>query len=528
MTTTQAIGSLPRRAATFDGFVHREGTGIVDGSGRPIALRGVGLGNWLLPEGYMWRFGPGAESPREIEGLVERHVGAAAAARFWEAFRDAFIAEEDVRAIAAAGFDHVRLPINARIVQDEEGAPIEAGFALIDRLIDWCRSHGLWVLLDLHGAPGGQTGTNIDDSPNGKPELFMSPEYRHRTLELWRELARRYRDEPVVLGYDLLNEPLPNEWQHRYAGELQRLYRDLTRAIRDIDTHHLIMYEGSHWATNWSIFDEAWDENCALQFHKYWSAADTESVAPYLEVRERLQLPIYMGEGGEHNLEWLYAAFRLFEAHGIGWNLWPWKKLDTLTSPVSVRPPEGWDRLVESIDGAPLSATDAQQILDELLEAVRFERCDHRADVAAAVFGEQPAVIPAWAFGFRGAGESYSSSGRSSVDGLRSADGVRLRYARDEAHPESPFAFTWGAAFGVDELIVADLRAGDWLEFEVSPATDPDAYVALDAHGSPAAVGIDRTSRGLRVLASAATTLAWLKSRQSTYPLVALPHHGRA
>ncbi|MGN6503322.1 MAG: glycoside hydrolase family 5 protein, partial [Pseudolysinimonas sp.] len=223
-----AASGFTRRPASFDGFVRARGTAIVDGSGRELLLRGVGLGNWMLPEGYMWRFGPGAESPREIEALVERLLGPDAAAAFWGGFRERFITERDIERIAAAGFDHVRLPINARVIQDDAGEPIEQGYAMIDRLIEWCRAHRLWVLLDLHGAPGGQTGTNIDDSPHGKPELFMEPRYRELTLRLWRDLASRYAAETVVLGYDLLNEPLPNEWQHVYADELVELYRELT------------------------------------------------------------------------------------------------------------------------------------------------------------------------------------------------------------------------------------------------------------------------------------------------------------
>jgi endoglucanase len=334
------------RPAEFSGFVHAQAGQLVDGLGAELQLRGVGLGNWLLPEGYMWKFGPGAESPREIEALVIGLLGDTSAKAFWNDFQDTYISKEDIAKIASSGFDHVRLPINSRVVMTEEGLPIEAGFALIDRVIEWCREHRIWVLLDLHGAPGGQTGTNIDDSPNDKPELFMDSRYWDQTLELWRLIATRYSDETVVLGYDLLNEPLPNGWQYEYVAELSQLYRELTQVIRAVDTNHLIVYEGTHWATNWDLFTEVWDANSMLQFHKYWSAPDTASIQKFLDARDRLGLPIYMGESGENNLEWLYTAFRLYEAHGIGWNFWPWKKMETITSPVSVLAPLGcsWGR----------------------------------------------------------------------------------------------------------------------------------------------------------------------------------------
>ena len=524
-TTQPSARTFAPRPANFNGFVRRDRTELVDGDGRPLVLRGVGLGNWLLPEGYMWRFGPGAESPREIEALVERLVGASDAHIFWHEFRDRYITEDDIAAIAAFGFDHVRLPINARVVQDAAGRPIEAGYALIDRLIEWCRTHRIWVLLDLHGAPGGQTGTNIDDSPNNLPELFMDERHRRDTVELWRELARRYRDEPVVLGYDLLNEPLPNEWQHRYADELVALYRDLTAAIREIDQRHLIMYEGSHWATNWSIFTEVWDENSALQFHKYWSPADVASIAPFLEARDRLGLPIYMGEGGEHNLEWLYAAFRLYEAHGIGWNLWPWKKVETLTSPASVVAPDRWDEVIASAGGdTSLGRDEARAVLESLLDAVAIDRCILRPEVVAAVTGDRPVVMPAWAYGFAGSGKSFAAAGGSTVANLREGDSVGLRFATAGPHPDNPFEHRAGAPFHADELIVVDLAAGEWLVYEVGAETDAAEYATVGPDREPIAASVERVERGIRVTAEASTTLAWLVAGGAEYPLVAFDH----
>lgn len=527
--TQSSDRTFARRPANFNGFVRREGTRLVDGDGRPLLLRGVGLGNWLLPEGYMWRFGPGAESPREIEALVERLVGTSDAEEFWREFRHRYITEHDIAAIADFGFDHVRLPINARVVQDAAGRPIESGYALIDRLIDWCRDHRLWVLLDLHGAPGGQTGTNIDDSPNNLPELFMDEQYRRHTVDLWRELARRYRDEPVVLGYDLLNEPLPNEWQHRFADELVALYRDLTAAIREIDERHLIMYEGSHWATNWSIFTDVWDENSALQFHKYWSPADVSSIAPFLEARERLGLPIYMGEGGEHNLEWLYAAFRLYEAHGIGWNLWPWKKIETLTSPASVVAPGRWDDVIATVGGdTRLARDEARAVFAELLDAVAIDRCILRPEVVAAVTGDRPAVIPAWAYGFGGAGESFAAAADPAVASLREGDSVGLRFATAGPHPDNPFEHRAGEPFAAAERIVVDLAPGEWLAFDVGAETDAAAYAPLGLDREPVPATVERVARGIRVTADASLSLAWLVAEGAEYPLVALDDHEHA
>lgn len=489
------------------GFVHRDGGRIVDGAGRELRLRGVGIGNWLLPEGYMWRFGPGAQSPREIEALIERMVGPDAAAEFWQRFQDEFFAEADVAQIAAMGFDHIRLPINSRIVMDDSGAFLDRGFQLIDRAIEWSRTHGLLVLLDLHGAPGGQTGTNIDDSPRNRPELFMDARYREQTIVLWTELARRYRDEPVVMGYDLLNEPIPNDWQHTYADALAQLYRDLTAAIRAVDAQHLIMYEGSHWATNWDIFTEVWDANSCLQFHKYWSSPDVASIQKFLDARDRLGLPIYMGEGGENNPEWLYAAFRLYEAHSIGWNFWPWKKVDTVTSPLSITPPDGWEDVKAMAGGGPaIERERAHRILWQLLDNLDAARCERRTAVLDAVFGRHPSVLPAWGFGYDGAGVSYRTNSARPLATIRADDDVTIDYLVPRAAEANVFEHHFGAEPSVEERLVVRLEAGDWLRY---PMTGADAgYRALTPDGAVSpAVEIEPECDALKLIATGPATL---------------------
>lgn len=498
-------------------FVRAERGRLVGPDGAPLLLRGVGLGNWLLPEGYMWGFGGRTASPRQIEALVTDLVGEAAAARFWREFREVFVTQADVAAIAAAGFDHVRLPINWRVLMTADGAWLEDGFALVDRLVDWCEDAGLRVLLDLHGAPGGQTGTNIDDS-DGRPELFMDDRFADLTVALWTELARRHASRTAVLGYDLLNEPLPNEWQDVYRDALVALYRRITEAVRAVDPHHLLMYEGTHWATNWELFTEVWDANSALQFHKYWSPADRPSIEAFLDTGRRLGLPIYMGEGGENTPEWLAAAHQLYEDHGIGWNFWPWKKIETATSPLSVVAPPGWDAVVAYADGdGPRPARgEAERVLAELLDAVRVERCVRRDDVVAALFRRAPVQLPAGGFTFAGAGTSYGTTLARPHPGLRPDDGVTLR--RRDGGTDLDFAHPRRA--GAEADVVAHLEPADWLAFE--PEVPPGLWDVVVLGGSAAApaVEVDGARLDVRPAPESATDddAAWVASYEAASP----------
>ncbi len=501
---TDLVGPAANR---FDGFVHAEGRVVRDGLGKAVLLRGVGLGNWLLPEGYMWKFGDEASSPRAIEEVIRGLLGETAAREFWSEYHDRFIGEGDIQLIADTGFDHVRLPINSRIVMTYDGDLIEEGFRLIDRLIGWCRTYGLWVLLDLHGAPGGQTGTNIDDSPNGKPELFMDRRYRDQTIHLWEQIAERYRDETVVLGYDLINEPLPNEWQHIYKDELAELYRDLTQAIRQIDTNHLLVYEGSNWATNWEIFTEVWDANSMLQFHRYWCAPDRSSIQEYLDVRDRLNLPIYMGEGGENNPEWIYTATRLYEQHDVGWNFWPWKKVDTVTSPVSIVPPAGWPQVVAFAGGdRSVDVKNAADILRWYLDNLLVENCEWRQPVVNALFARAPLTIPAWGFSLAETEASARTTPAIKTPLIRATDQVAIDFADPKSGLESPnWHHSDGRGYAPEEVLAVQLQPGDSLRYMVAAQAGKPSVTILDTEGNAAPVLWTQSGDTLEVTAHGPT-----------------------
>lgn len=104
--------------------------------------------------------------------------------------------------------------------------------------------------------------------------------------------------------------------------------------------------EGLHWATNFSCFTEVIDDNILLHFHKYWSNPDKESIKAYVDKREGLGVPIFMGEGGENSLAWYFEAFRLYEQHDIPTNFWSYKKMETKNSVISFDKPDKWDEFL--------------------------------------------------------------------------------------------------------------------------------------------------------------------------------------
>src|SRR5205085_12311760 len=179
----------------------------------------------------------------------------------------------ELQRISELGFNCVRPALNARLFLTEGESPkyLPHGFELVDNLISWCRRYRVYVILDMHAAPGGQTGQNIDDGIDDEPRLFSEPKSQDRLVELWVKLATRYKDEPIVAGYDLLNEPLPERTgaAPKYKAKLESLYKRINEAIRQIDKKHMITLEGADWANDWSVFGRRFDSNLFYQFHYY-------------------------------------------------------------------------------------------------------------------------------------------------------------------------------------------------------------------------------------------------------------------
>ncbi len=292
-------------------FAHTQQKEIVDGSGKPLLLRATNLGNWFVPEGYMWLFDGGPQSAREIEGLVTELFGPDKAADFWHQYRDNYITRKDIHLLREAGFNSIRIPIHYKFFETDNAE----GFVLLDRVIQWAHEEGLYVIIDLHAAPGGQTGANIDDS-NGYPWLYDSPQEQEHLVAIWKRIAHRYKDNTTVLGYDLLNEPIPHYPSLAPLNpKLEPLYKKLTAAVRQVDPHHILFLGGAQWDGNFSVFGPPFDKNTAYTFHKYWSKTDDSVIQQYLDFRDKYNVPIWLGESGENNDQWITQFAALMEKH---------------------------------------------------------------------------------------------------------------------------------------------------------------------------------------------------------------------
>lgn len=330
-------------------LVRTEGRSFVAPDGSVLQIKGISLGNWLMPEGYMFKFEV-SKSPRQIYGAFDRLLGSDEAAAFWKTYRDRYIAEDDIRFIRSVGFNTVRIPLHYALFMTDDGAMQGDGWALLDRVLGWVREAGLYAIVDLHAAPGGQTGINHDDGP-GYPLMFYVPKHREMTVKLWAAIAKRYAGNPAILGYDLLNEPIaPYHDVATLNPRLEPFYREATAAVRAVDPGRVIILAGGQWSSSFDMFGPPFADNLAYTYHSFWASTKRDSIQRHLNFSARYNVPLFLGETGEFTDDWNEGFRKLHESHGIGWSFWTYKNLDTPSTVVSIPRPEGWNEIVAFAD----------------------------------------------------------------------------------------------------------------------------------------------------------------------------------
>ena len=315
-------------------FLHVEGTRITDANGNGVVLRGPNIGSWFLIEPWMLRLDGQhqIESEKDIWDVMEKRFGREAKLDLIRTHRGNFFTEEDVRRIAALGLNCIRVPVWWRAVSDPEYG---GDFAWLDQCVQWCRSHGLYIIIDLHGAPGGQSNEGRILGERSTGALWKEAKYRQQTIEWWREVAERYRDEPAVAGYDLLNEAYTVGNMSTLAG----FYDELYKAIRAVDTHHILFIEdgllGFHLLPKPE--DRGWD-NVVYSFHYYPkdTACGLNDPSEFFYRPNRIGLyngvPVHVGEFNSMQIDrGGISAFQrnreVFDYFGWSWNFWSYKVL---------------------------------------------------------------------------------------------------------------------------------------------------------------------------------------------------------
>jgi endoglucanase len=364
-----------------------EGKRFVDPSGKPVALRGTNLGGWLVEEIWMTpvQKEPGSLSDLSaaykrfasikdnvsLWGTVEDRLGKDAMMRVRKAWRENWIQESDFKRIKDLGFNHVRIPFLYRLV-DEPG-----GMDWLKKGVDWAKKNGLYVVLDMHGVPGGQSGEH-HTGQEGQNKLWSETENIGKTELYWQRVAKEFKNEPVVAAYDLINEPMgaPN------PAMLAIVYHRVITAIRKVDAKKPVIIDDGYKGFETTPHAEigGWTQVAySLHFYHFDAKAPEDHLAelkkkePTIkELQGYRNAPVYIGE---FNLEpkgtpqTMRDYVRDLDRAGFSWSIWTFKTVAP-TGPMGMWGIYSAPGRVDPLQ--PFTDTEAQMI--EKLKQVRTER----------------------------------------------------------------------------------------------------------------------------------------------------------
>ncbi len=328
-------------ALTDDDFLKTSGTVLRNrsGAGDVVNLNGTNLGGWLHLEG--WMDGGGGDnndyavrtqllkrfSPDEVDALLD-------------IYQNAYITEDDLDFIASMGANCLRVPIYWMELMDSEGHMKEGAFDQIDWVIAECRERGIYIILDLHGSPGGHSNGWLTGGQSNSNRLWTNDIYQAWTVHIWETMAARYKGEPAVAGYGLLNEPVAPD---SAIEPVQEMYDKLYKAVRAVDEDHIIIlgaffnmdYLGDPKAHNWT--------NVVYETHHYDEGNKTDvsaqeafaaGQASYIQqYRDKWGIPVLAGEFNFWSAKSAWELwFRTLNEMNVSWTSWTYKNTDRLAS----------------------------------------------------------------------------------------------------------------------------------------------------------------------------------------------------
>lgn len=268
------IDITPAFTAGTTGFLKAQGQQIVDGTGRSVKWRGVNIDAYYYFDESTW---PDAQLN-------------------W------YANQRDIQYLDKLGVTAIRLVLHWKYFNSD------LGYRLIDQYLTWCKAAGIYLILDMHVVP--------PDDVFGQEQIWNNPDAQQQFVDLWRTVAQHYQNETTIAGYDLYNEPRPQNPHEWWA-----LANRVADAIRTVDINHILIVETPTWPQiNFALID---DVNVVYSYHDYEPFIVTHAgVAWGLDSPVPSDYP-YPGKVLT-DLEWVgYAAdARNYSAQSTDWIYW--------------------------------------------------------------------------------------------------------------------------------------------------------------------------------------------------------------
>jgi aryl-phospho-beta-D-glucosidase BglC (GH1 family) len=492
------------------GYLRTQGQEIVNNDGA-LLLRGIGLGGWVLQEPYMLQLSGVARTQTQIRNKISDLIGDSATRLFYEDWIKNSVTREDLDSLAAWGFNSIRFPMHYNLFTlpvEQESVPgkntwLETGFALTDSLLSWCKANRMYLILDLHAAPGGQ-GNDVAIADASEIRLWESEENKNKTVALWRKIAERYAGEEWIGGYDIINEPNygfeskddKNGCNETLNRPLRELLIRITEAIREVDNNHLIVIEGNCWGNNYNGIFPLWDNNIVISFHKYWNYNDENEIEYILNYRKQNNAPVWLSESGENSNAWFTDAIRLVEGKNIGWCWWTYKRMSPVC-PMEIRQAEGYEALKQywKGNGKRPSPEQALRVLNQLAENCKIKHTIFHKDYVDALFRQvqtdetlpyakhelksgNPLTVFASDYDLGRSGQAYHDTDSANY---RTSTSVSIPWNRGESYRNDGVDIIPCNDFPANGYCVSYTEAGEWLQYTVDVETSGEYTIDVRA-----------------------------------------------
>ena len=305
------------------------------GKGNCVYLRGTNIGNLFVQES--WMSSTDARDQKTINENLENRFGRDKKNALIEQYESSYFTSEDILKLKELGMSVIRVPftyMNFYEKNDQGQWKLKPNaFTRLDWIIEQCSEQGIYTILDLHGAFGSQNGQDHSGEVIDKVEdvtFYKDHNLKYLTLELWKEVAIRYRKNPAVAGYDILNEPgekagTTKEYHWDY-------YNQIYKIIRAVDPDHIIIMEACWTALDLPQPSKYGWQNVVYEFHHYvWNGEKSVTMQKLLAnllvaSLKIFKVPIYIGEFTFFELPeaWSYVL-NLFNVNGYHYTSWSYK-----------------------------------------------------------------------------------------------------------------------------------------------------------------------------------------------------------
>lgn len=376
---------VPERPEKTPGkYIYVQGRELLLPDKSRFEMRGVNLAGWLSPDGRVIGL-DSSISEREITSLLFQIAGPGKTAAFWSSYKANFVTKADIEFIASCGANTVRVPFDWRLFSDRDfmGLTVsQDGFAILDNLFTWCNETGLYVILTMQSAPGGQSG---DESDNGfaYPFLMDSREAQTEFANVWKKIAEHFKNEKRLLGYELMDAPVYDCTQFQSLGtKVEALSRKAVKSIRSVDANHTIILDGIHSGTDFSCYEDFEFDDNILYAGK---ASSPDVLSGFLHFREySTGLPLLVVETSVPASQTADVRIEM-DRNGFGYAFSPYKSSNGSNAFLTVPEVAGWSK-VKSLSDAPRNSIDEihalkfslgeiSSALDAFVDACRIENC---------------------------------------------------------------------------------------------------------------------------------------------------------